>query len=157
MRKKVKLRFGGLWAPVRSKPNERPIRPALLFLGDTQVVRLDYRGPKKIMRDELLYMIEGDQLIMESQQGDEDERPLIRVKWRLVDDRLLEFSENGITSLWEPVRAEELAREGYPIEIFESYRKAFLDVGSFYTIEGLAPHPSALEAIKKQSIRGRKK
>ena len=148
METEMKLFFGGLWAPVQKQ--KRQIRPAMLFLGDCYFVRFELDPTEKTLAIlSNTYVIEDDEVFYSSLHPEENGDEILSFRWRLVGHRLLELEENGRISVWEPVRAEEMAEEGYPIALFEKYRKAYADQGFFYTIEGLVPDSSAAENLKR--------
>lgn len=135
--------FGGLWVPVETK---NPIPPVLLFLGDCYMIRFRVDPIAKTMDiGSSTYTIEGDRVVYAptEPEDDQEEPTLSSFKWRfLPQDGRVEFEENGRKSVWEAVRAEDLAAEGFPASIIDKYRSAYAKQGIFYTIEGVVPEPS---------------
>jgi hypothetical protein len=153
MKNEVTLHFGGLWAVVGEPADDRRLRTALHFFGQMYLVFLDFEKPNRIIQSMYHYVLgDGVMSMQQLHHESKEESPIVEVEWRLVNDGLLEFVENGKTSLWEPVSAEQLAEEGYPMQLFESLRRAFVDLGSFYT-DALAPHPSSFAALRAKGRR----
>ncbi len=156
MQRYMKPFFGGLWAPIRAQATT-PIRPAILFLGDNYFVRFHLSpSDKTISILSRTYIIEGNEVYYSSMYPEEEGDETFSFKWKVTEDGLLEFEQGGRKTLWEPVTAEEMAEEGYPIGLFQKYRKAYADEGHLHTIEGLVPDLSTTDKspIEKPKKKG---
>lgn len=151
MKKHPPLHFGGLWALMAEPAPNQLARTAIHFFGENYLVFLDYEKPNNIAQGIFDYQLTADELRYQWLGGEKPENnPVITIKWRMVDERFLELTESsGHKSLWEPVLAEQLIEEGYPAIVFESLRSSFSDLGALYSVDALAPDPSAFEVLKK--------
>jgi hypothetical protein len=150
MSKRIAPYFGGLWTVYGEPPDERHLRTAMQFFGENYMVFLDFEKPNRIIQSMHHYVL--DERTMTMQQLDaesKEELPIVEVKWRLLENGLLEFIEGKKFSLWEAVSVDKLVSEGYPRQLFDSLRGAFLDLGSFYIDAGLVPDKSVFTAARK--------
>lgn len=153
-KKRITPHFGGLWAVVGEPPDDRKMRTALHFFGTEYLVFLDFEKPNLIEQSMYHYVLDEGEMSLQQLWGDETkDMPIVEAQWRFIEGRLLEFVEGGKMSRWEPVTVEDLVEEGYPMRLFESLRRQFTDIGSFYTIEGLVPDSSVFAAVRKKSKR----
>lgn len=155
-KKDITPHFGGLWAVFGEPPDDRKMRTALHFFGTMYLVFLDFEKPNRIEQSMYHYVLDEGEMSLQQLYGDETkDMPIIEVKWRLVEGGLLEFVEGRKMSRWEAVTVEQLVKEGYPVQLFESLRRHFIDIGSFYTTEGLVPDSSVFAALRRRSKKPR--
>ena len=141
--------FGGLWAPLKQNSEDDERQHAILFIGDCYMFIFEYLpGQRALNHSSHSYVLEEDTIYFMSMHAEEDDE-LDEMRWRITDDRLLGLEENGRERVWEPVRIEQLAKEGFPVAAIEGYRKAFTDNGFSYTIEGVIPTQNTFRAIRK--------
>ncbi len=147
----IKLHFAGLWAVVGEPSVENKVRTALHFFGNNYMVFLDFTKPNFLSQIMYHYVLADGELSMQLLDHEsKEEQPIIPLRWRLLEKRLLRFEQaDRKYSVWEPVTAEQLEREGFPQAALDSLRKAFLDAGSFYSTVPLVPDSSAFRASKK--------
>jgi hypothetical protein len=152
MKEEIKPHFGGLWAEVGYPLDDRRLRNALHFFGTMYLVFLGLKKPKRIEQAMYHYVLDDREMSMQQLWGDKTtDMPVVEIKWRFVDHRFLEFVDGKRVSLWEPVTTERLVDEGYPMQLFESLRSHFVEIGSFYTTEALVPDASAFRALRRKS------
>ncbi len=143
--------FCGLWVIAGEMKDENRLRSALHFFGDTMMVFLDFEKPNKVMQSMQHYVLgDGEMSIQELDHERQDEMPIFDIKWRFVDERYLEFYDGDETSRWEPTTAEQLVAEGYPVQVFDSLRSAFLDMGSNYTTACAVPDSSVFAFVEER-------
>jgi hypothetical protein len=150
MRKQIIPYFGGLWAVHGDPLDDRRLRTAIQFFGETQMVVLDFEKPNQIIHAAYAYTLEERTISMlEIDSESKEEKPIIEMKWRLHDNGLLEFAQGKRVTLWEATTVDQLVSEGYPRRLFDSLRAAYLESGFFYLDGCLVPDRSVFAAAKK--------
>lgn len=154
MRKQITPYIGGLWALYGEPLDERLLRTAIQFFGETQMVFLNFEKPNRIMHTTYAYTLEERTMTMlEIDSESKEEKPTIEVNWRFHDTGLLELAAGKQVTLWEPATVDQLVSEGYPRQLFDSLRAAYLESGFSYLDACLVPDKSVFEAARKYGDR----
>ena len=150
MTKQITPYFGGLWAVHGDPLDDRRLRTAIQFFGETQMVILDFEKPNRIIHATYAYTLEERTMSMQEIDSEsKEEKPIIEVGWRLHDNGLLEFAQGKRVTLWEAATVDQLVSEGYPRQLFESLRAAYLESGFYYLDACLVPDKSVFEAARR--------